>query len=142
MNEAKEDDRPGMRGLKPFAVICLCLTFLAFAGCSSGERIYELSGAVTFNGKPVPAGAIIFEPDTSAGNNGGSGFAKIKDGHYDTRILDGRGVVGGPHLVRIMGLDGVPRSELPNGISLFQDYNITVDLPKANGTKDFDVPRK
>src|SRR5688500_11969800 len=82
------------------------------AGCSSGERTYHLSGAVSYQGKPVPAGHIVFEPDTKSGNSGGPGFAKIKDGRYDTSILDGRGTVGGPHVVIIHGLDGVPRGEL------------------------------
>src|SRR5262245_33681227 len=92
------------------------LVMLLLTGCSSGERTYQLSGAVTYDGKPVPGGHIIFEPDTNAANNGGSGFAKIKDGHYDTTILDGRGTVGGPHVVRIYGTDGVAHGELLNGI--------------------------
>ena len=84
----------------------------------------------------------MFEPDTNAGNSGGSGFAKIKDGHYDTRILDGRGTVGGPHVVRIYGTDGVPHGELLNGIPICQEHTMTADLPKGNGTKDFEVPKK
>jgi hypothetical protein len=113
-----------------------------FIGCSSGERTYQLTGAVTYDGKPVPGGHIIFEPDTNAANNGGSGFAKIKDGRYDTSILDGRGTVGGPHVVRIYGTDGVPHGELLNGIPIFQEFMTTADLPKKNGAVDFTVPKK
>jgi hypothetical protein len=122
------------------AILLVGLSVLA--GCSSGERTYQLSGAITYDGKPVPAGHIILEPDTNAGNNGGSGFAKIKDGRYDTSILDGRGTVGGPHIVRIYGTDGVPRGELLNGIPIFQEYTTTTDLPKKSGTVDFTVPKK
>jgi hypothetical protein len=122
------------------ALVVLGLAILF--GCSPGERVYNLSGNVTYAGKPVPVGHIIFEPDSNAGNSGGSGFAKIKDGHYDTSILDGRGVLGGPHVVRIQGLDGIVRGELLNGIPLFQEYVTTADLPKGNGAKDFDVPKK
>ncbi len=111
-------------------------------GCSPGERVYQLSGTITYAGKPVPAGHIIFEPDNNADNKGGPGFAKIKDGRYDTSILDGHGVMGGPHIVRIQGLDGVVRGELLNGISLFQEFVTTADLPKKNGTQDFSVPKK
>jgi hypothetical protein len=118
------------------------LGFALFSGCSSGERTYQLSGAITYDGKPVPAGHIVFEPDTNANNNGGSGFAKIKDGHYDTSILDGRGTVGGPHVVRIYGTDGIPRGELLNGIPIFQEYYTNADLPKKNGAVDFTVPKK
>jgi hypothetical protein len=120
------------------APFLLCIA--AVAGCSSSEKIYDLSGAVTFQGKPIPAGHIVFEPDTTAGNSGGPGFAKIKDGRYDTRVLEGRGTVGGPHLVRIHGLDGVPRGELLNGIPLFPEHSTTADLPKRTATQDFDVP--
>ena len=41
-----------------------------------------------------------------------------------------------------MGLDGVPRGELLNGIPIFQEYSTTADLPKKNGTQDFTVPKK
>lgn len=119
----------------------LVLFAAVFAGCG-GEKIYQLSGNVTFQGKPVPAGQIVFEPDTTAGNSGPAAFAKIKEGRYDTRILEGRGTVGGPHLVRILGLDGVPRGELLNGMPLFPEYSTTADLPKKDGTQDFDVPPK
>jgi hypothetical protein len=115
---------------------------MAVVGCGSGERTYDLSGAVVYQGRPVPAGSIVFEPDTSKGNKGAAGFAKIKDGRFDTRQAGGKGTVGGPHLVRILGLDGVARGELINGSPLFPEYNTAADLPQENGTKDFDVPRE
>src|SRR5262249_49969161 len=99
----------------------------------------HVSGTVTYQGKPVPVGQIVFEPDASAGNSGQAAFAKIKDGHYDTR-LDGQGTLGGPHQVRIHGRDGVPRGELLSGMQLFKDYNTKVDLPKADAKQDFEVP--
>jgi hypothetical protein len=127
---------------QPVSFALFLLSFTILSGCTSGERTYHLSGAITYDGKPVPAGHIIFEPDSNTGNNGGSGFAKIKDGRYDTHILDGRGVIGGPHIVRIHGLDGVVRGELLNGIPLFQEYTTTADLPKKAGTLDFAVPKR
>ena len=120
-------------------IVLAILPAIVFAGCG-GERVYNLSGTVTFQGKPVPAGHIVFEPDASAGNKGPAAFAKIKDGHYDTRILDGHGAIGGPHLVLIHGRDGIPRGELLNGLPLFRDYNTKIDLPKASGEQNFDVP--
>ena len=109
------------------------------AGCA-GERLYHVSGIVTYQGKPVPAGQIVFEPDASAGNKGPAAFAKIKDGHYDTSLGDSRGTVGGPHLVRIHGRDGIPRGELLNGLPLFRDYQTKIDLPKKSGEQNFEVP--
>jgi len=109
------------------------------SGCG-GEKIYNLSGTITFQGKPVPRGYIVFEPDTSAGNNGAAAFAKIMDGHYDTRNEDGRGTLGGSHLVRIRAFDGIPAGELRDGRLLFPDYSTTADLPKHDATQDFEVP--
>jgi len=128
-----------MTGTKAPAFVLAILLPVALGGCG-GDRVYNLSGAVTFQGKPVPTGHIVFEPDASAGNNGPPAFAKIKDGHYDTRVLDGRGTIGGPHVVTIHGRDGIPRGELLSGLPLFRDYNTKVELPKADGKQDFDVP--
>jgi len=115
------------------------LLAIVLTGCG-GERAYNISGTVTYQGKPVPAGHIVFEPDASAGNKGPAAFAKIKDGRYDTRGGDGHGTVGGPHLVVIHGRDGIPRGELLNGLPLFHDYNTKVDLPMADGEQNFEVP--
>jgi hypothetical protein len=122
-----------------FAIAVLLLITTLLSGCSSGEKIYDLSGSVTYQEKPVPAGHIVFEP--AAGNTGPPGFAKIKDGRYDTRILEGRGIIGGPHLVTIMGQSGIPSGELLNGKPIFPEYTTTADLPKNNGTHDFEVPK-
>src|SRR5215204_5622413 len=97
-----------------FSATAACLRVTC--GCGSGERQYHLSGAITYQGKPVPAGTIVFEPDATKNNEGAASYAKIKAGRFDTRAEGGKGTVGGPHLVRIMGLDGVPRGELLNGM--------------------------
>jgi hypothetical protein len=129
-----------MRLFRYVAIPLLALTAL-LPGCSPGEKTYHLSGAITYQGKPVPAGTVVFEPDPTANNSGPSGFAKIKDGQYDTRILDGRGTVGGPHLVRILGQEGIPRGDLINGYPLFPEHTITADLPKKDATHDFEIPK-
>jgi len=121
------------------ASILVVVFAVLLSGCGS-EKIHDLSGTITFKGKPVPAGHIVFEPDTSAGNSGAAGYATIKDGRYDTRILEGRGTEGGPHHVRILGLDGKPRGELLNGMPVFPEYSTTADLPKEDGQVDFEVP--
>ncbi len=125
-----------------FAVACLC----AINGCGSGERTYHLSGSITFKGQPVPSGHIIFEPDSSKGNSGAPGRSKIVDGKYDTRSEDGMGIVGGPHMIRIMGLGGQSKGAsqgeiaLPN--MLFPEFTVSEDLAKQDGTKDFTIPEK
>ena len=124
--------------LAEFRVLMLGLLAALLAGCG-GERVHHLSGTVMFQGKPVPAGHIVFEPSAGSANGGSPAFAKIKDGRYDTR-LEGQGTVGGPHTVLIHGRDGIPRGELLNGLPLFQDYSTTADLPNKEGTLDFEVP--
>lgn len=119
-----------------------CLGLLC-VGCQGGDSTtrYDVAGTVTFDGKPVAAGVILFTPDAAKNNRGPTGFAKIKDGKYDTR-QDGKGTVGGPHTVAISGADGVPlpQQELPDGRPLFTDYQTAVDLPNAATTHDFEVP--
>jgi hypothetical protein len=127
-----------MTRIRSAALVLIIPLAALLSGCG-GEKIYHLSGTVTFKGKPVPTGHIVFEPDASAGNSGGPAFAKIKDGHYDTSI-EGHGTLGGPHLVLIHGRDGIPRGELLNGLPLFPDYSTTADLPKKKARQDFEVP--
>lgn len=122
--------------------VAACATML-LVGCGGGDSTtrYDVAGTVTFDGKPVPAGVLLFTPDATKNNRGPTGVAEIKDGKYDTR-QDGKGTVGGPHTVVISGSDGIPlpQEELPTGRPLFTDYKTTVDLPKAATTHDFEVP--
>ena len=55
-------------------------------GCGkSGPERYEVSGAVTYHGRPVRGGRILFTPDTTQGNNGPGSVAEISNGMYYTR---------------------------------------------------------
>jgi hypothetical protein len=112
------------------------------AGCGeSGPRRYHLAGKITWAGEPIPAGLIYFDPDIAAGVDGPQGFAVIKDGQYDTRN-DGLGQGGGKYVCRIFAADGVEGPESPLGQPLFPEYTWSVELPAAEGTKDFDIPRE
>ncbi len=135
---------PSLNWLARYTLLASCSIF--FVGCDSGEQVYQLSGTITYKGKPVPSGIIIFEPDSGQGNSGAPGRSKIEDGKYDTSSEEGYGVVGGPHVVRIIGMDGGSHGSssaevgLPN--MLFPEYNVKEDLPKEDGVKDFEVPAK
>lgn len=133
--------RLGVKGIRVMLRIFLGLLVIALAGCSSkGPVVYHVSGNVTHQGKNIPAGTIYFDPDFSKGNDGTQGFARIKDGRFDTRD-GGRGVMPGPHVVRIAGFDGQPKDELPLGTPLFSEYKTPVDLPAENSTQNIDVPK-
>ena len=117
----------------------------ALCGCGAntdGPVRYAVSGNVTFDGQAVPKGFVTFLPDVSKGNKGPGGGAEIKDGRY--RTARGKGVVGGPYVVKIVGYDGVPTmaegEELTDGSSLFDPYQTTVEFPQEETTQDFQVP--
>jgi hypothetical protein len=114
---------------------------LAAAGCEQGPRRYNVAGTVTYDGRPLPAGMIYFDPDVSKKNDGPQGYAFIKDGKFDTAETKS-GPVGGPHVARIEGFDGKPGEELPMGRPIFTDFSQPVDLPREDATLAFDVPAK
>lgn len=116
-------------------------TVVLLAGCSSGPVLYNISGTVEYNGIPVPAGQIFFEADVTRKNDGPQGFAQVRDGKFDT-AQNGRGVLGGPYLIRIVGFDGKPAPEMPFGQILFRDYEERHDLPKKTQEMHFKVPAK
>ncbi|MDY0165632.1 MAG: hypothetical protein RBS80_03765 [Thermoguttaceae bacterium] len=131
----------GLRLRLAWVVLCGCA--VVALGCGSGgdgPQRYNLSGTVTFDGKPVPYGTISMAPDTSKGNSGPGSFAQIRDGRYQTER--GAGTVGGPHVFSIMGLTGFPGSEGfdPETGVLFDSFDLNVDLPMANTTYDIAVP--
>ena len=65
--------RPSRAGWPAFVVALLCLS-----GCDKGKPIGEVSGKVTFEGKPVAEGLVSFmNPE---GGTGGEG--PLKDGAY------------------------------------------------------------
>jgi hypothetical protein len=112
-------------------------------GCGrSGPERFNVSGKVTFQGQPVPAGTISFLPDGGKGNKGPAGFAYIDNGYYDTSRR-GKGTCGGAQIAVISGFSGkvVPGSEASNlGQQLFPAYRVNFELSPETTTKDFDVP--
>ena len=81
-----------------------CLFLMGFVlgmlltGCGGGPRLGKVSGRVTFNGKRVPTGTIMFHPDAGPAAVGAIG----PDGTYTlTTIKPGDGAVVGSHRVTI-----------------------------------------
>lgn len=121
----------------------LAVTSLGGCGGDSGPRRYQVSGTVTYDGKPVVKGFIYFSPDVENGNDGPGGGAMINQGLYRTELS--KGIVGGSHHVRIVGYDGVPATvegeELPDGKPLFTPFETIIDFPRSDTTEDFAIPR-
>jgi hypothetical protein len=119
------------------AALAWILGLAALAGCGpSEEKLYRVSGVVTYNGKPIPKGLIFFDPKA----DGPQGFANIVNGNYDT-AQQGKGVRGGAYDVRVNGFDGKQVNDAPFGNPLFLEYTGTKDLPQEDSTYDLDVPK-
>jgi hypothetical protein len=124
-----------------------CLAALAGAilvvGCGPKEKLYDVSGTITFEGKAIPKGLIFFDPDTSKGTPGTQGFANIENGRYDTSVRGkGKGIQGGSYTIRISGFDGKEAPEAPFGQYLFPEHQLTKELPPQNQTFDYDVRKQ
>lgn len=121
------------------------LAILLAVGC--GKEGNRISGRITFDGNPVPAGKIYFTPDSSKGNSGAAGYADIKDGMYDTNLPGGRGASSGPMVVAIEGIDpaGTPAgadgsAEDVTATVLFARYETSLDIAAGDTVQDIDVP--
>jgi hypothetical protein len=124
-------------GLFSFATVAGIL-----AGCGpSEEKLFDISGSLTFEGKPIAAGVIHFEPDATKGNKGQAGYAEIRGGKYDT-AQKGKGVRGGPYSIRINGFDGKVGPEAPLGAAMFPEYTESRELKAEKQTLDIDVKKK
>jgi hypothetical protein len=122
-----------------FAWAVWVLGLVAVAACSQEEKVYRVSGTVTYAGKPIPKGLIFFDPQAE----GPQGFANIEGGKYDTSIPGkGRGIRGGAYNIRVSGFTGIEKNEAPFGDGLFPEFATTKELPKADSTFDLDVPKK
>jgi hypothetical protein len=81
------------------------LAVAAIAGCGSGDGLDRklISGTVTCDGKPLPAGSILFEPDTYQSGTAVGGT--ILDGSFTIAQRDGP--VPGSYKVRIYMSSGI-----------------------------------
>lgn len=139
------------------AYICLALVSLAIIWqlgvwlgfFTSSPPNYTVTGTVTFKGTPVPAGFIVFSPDSAKSTAGSAASAEIKTGRFATPR--GRGVLGGSYIATINAYDGKaiidknvvrPDSNAvvnPLGTPLASGIRRAVDLPKKDSQVDFDL---
>ncbi|MCS6865496.1 MAG: hypothetical protein RMJ56_03660 [Gemmataceae bacterium] len=110
---------------------------VACVGCGGEEKLYDISGTITYQGQPVAKGLIFFDPV----DGGPQGFANIENGRYDTALAQqGRGIRGGKYNVRINGFDGQVGPDAPFGNALFPEHIFPVELPPQNQTFNYEVP--
>ena len=134
MRTAKVKQRLAAAGL--FAWACL------FGGCGeSGPKMYELTGAVTYDGTPLPVGHIRFVPQQGVRTKDTVTQSLIKNGQYEVMVT------GGPHRVLIRDMAGeYDLPEVQDARSLFvKEYRTEIDLPVADtvedsAKQDFEIP--
>ena len=122
--------------MRLWLLIALAYGTAAFVGCSEQDTQtrFRVSGNVNFAGAPVPYGEVLFTPDGAADNSGAQGIATIRNGKYDTSAEGGKGVGGGPTVVRVTALADEKASKL------LCEYDYKVDLPKEDSTLTIEVP--
>ena len=113
---------------------------LVLTGCSGEEKLYNISGTITYEGKPVVKGVVHFDPDVTKGAKGTAGFANIVNGKYDT-ANNGKGVRGGPYAIRVNGFDGKEGPEAPFGQAMFPEYLDKHDLPNSDSELKIEVKK-
>ena len=120
--------------------MCLLAALGVAAGCAKEAKVGQLCGAVTFKGKPVPAGYISFMPVATAGNSGQVKVAQIRDGLYDTAMETNPGIFPGGTIIRIAGFDGKKQKGFSQGKQIFNPYELRATVPEGTATMDFTVP--
>lgn len=118
---------------------------VGMAGCGPTERQrFDIEGTVIFEGKPLAAGAIRFEPNAAKGNKGPVGIAAIVNGRYSTAEPGCRGAVSGPLIAVISGFPAT-NPALEYQPPLFTDWRSEIDRsPASRGPVQFDftVPKQ
>jgi hypothetical protein len=97
------------------------LVLLLLPGCGEGFPRHRLSGKVTYQGKPVEYGTIVFEPEESIGKIAPTGFARIENDKSK------------------MKLDAGP-NEIIDTPELFPEHILRVEIPPPDGKLDIEVP--
>lgn len=147
-----KNPRQPQRSRRPAVWVAICGWFVmvTLAGCSRGPSLdrFPVAGTVTHDGRPVPRGAVWFEPTAAVGAIAATGFAVIENGSYRTPPDKSPGK--GLYAVRIVGRDGTAATEkdlaemMPGqtflGQPMFPDYSTTIELTGSNDRLDFTVP--
>ena len=119
---------------------CIAIVAVLFSGCSSEPKLAQISGKVSFKGKPVPAGYVTFTPDVAKGTNGQVVGFQIKDGSFDSARNNPPGIAAGSYKLRIAGFDGVVIPFWGQGKQIFNPITDECVVTEGVSTKDIEVP--
>jgi hypothetical protein len=125
-------------------VTLMMIAFLAGCGGGSGVDLTDISGKATFDGAPIVYGQVEFFPKDPKSP---PGFADIIDGEFDTSVEGSRGIVPGPHEIRVSAYPEKPpeNADEDETVSsdnankpLFLGYKLDADIQES--TFDLIVP--
>jgi hypothetical protein len=115
------------------------LALLSVLGCNGKPPMSQISGSVTFKGKPIPAGHVMFTPDVSI-SGGQIRMFMVTDGIYDSKKDAEPGLLPGPYKVTIAGYDGKRIPMFFQGKQIFNAIEESLVVGPGVMTKDFVVP--
>ena len=120
-----------------FFLLTLSVVSLTISGCGK-EKLYTVSGTVSYKGELVPDGSISFVPgDPKLSPQG----ASIKNGKYTAKVRKGT------MTVRITGSKIDPNQKMLDGSPFWTDFvpekygaqsTLSVEI-KGNQTENFDL---
>jgi hypothetical protein len=130
---------------------CLGLSALLFLiGCGDSHiKTFPVEGAITYKGKPVPGGSIMFQPKDA--KEAPAATADIKNGRYVLKTYkDGDGAVLGQHTVTVISLEDqtgrlpedrnpLPPAVVPLKYSFADKSGLTAVVENKKNTIDFDL---
>ena len=120
-----------------FLLLTLCAAALTISGCGK-EKLYSVSGTVSYKGELVPDGSISFVPSDPKLSPQG---ASIHDGKYTAKVRKGT------MTVRITGSKPDPKQKMMDGTPFWTDFvpekygaqsTLTVEI-KGSQTENFDL---
>jgi hypothetical protein len=124
----------------PTQILTIACVAHALSGCGARvpDGLMAVNGVVTFQGRPVPYGEVVFEPDPAKGNRGPQCRCAINSGAYATRA--GFGAPTGPVIVMVNGFTQPPGFDYLESKPLFTAHSFTTDLSAASSRLDIVVP--
>lgn len=107
------------------------IVLASLAGCAEndGPVTYPVSGAVTYQGKPLVKGQIAFRPDTKRGGTGSMQAANIVEGKYSAKVTEG------PKHVEIYGTWPIPGEFITAGDGSGKKFPKLQSLPAKYGER-------
>jgi len=127
--------------MKNSIATCLILSALALfmTGCESKPPMSQISGTVTYKGKPIPAGNVMFTPDVSIAG-GQIRMFMVTDGVFDSSKDPSPGLMPGKYDVTIAGYDGKKIPMYFQGKQIFNAVKEPIEVGTGSTKKDFVVP--